>query len=335
MQSTKLINIILLVVIAALGLFAYLEPGEKKDSPKHSIATVDTSTLETFTLRNKADIVFEKKEGHWQLAAPFRAPTNEIRVNQLLDISKSGSEAQYTLKPEDLAKFEMDKPKATLVLGNTTLNFGGSDPINMRRYVQNGDTLYLVNDDFFHHLMAQPTDYVDKKLIPENARIKAFEIPGLKASIGEGGKWLREPEGKQPDLAELAILWSTARAIEVRKLDKPVTGDPVKITPTEGNPIDFIIQQREPEVILARPDLGLSFYLPDETAQQLLNLPRKEAEPAKDLGPDDTAPSQEEDPDEAMHHEDMDEDGESAPETGEDDDKGPAQADSPKASTKP
>ena len=211
------------------------------------------------------------------------------------------------MKAEDLAKFELDKPKATLILGNTTLAFGGSDPINMRRYVQSGDTLYLANDDFFHHLSAAATDYVDKKLLPENAKLREIQLPGLKATLGQDGKWSREPAGDKPDLSELATLWTTARAIDVKRLAGPAKGDPVHIGLAEGGAVDFVIVQRDPEPILARQDLGLQYELTGETARQLLNLP-KAAPQAGQLPSDEEA-----------GHEDEEETGEAPPEAGEDD----------------
>ncbi|CAL1238868.1 DUF4340 domain-containing protein [Candidatus Methylocalor cossyra] len=283
MRSRIILNLALLVVVAILGALAFFEPFKKKPE-SIPIATVDENALTTLTLKNKDTITFEKKDGHWRLVAPFAAPANDTRVRQLIDIAKANSDARYPLKPEDRAKFGLDKPKASLVLGSTTLVFGDSDPINMRRYVEVGDTLHLVNDDFFHHLTAAATDYVDKKLLPENAKVKEIVIPGLKAVLGPDGKWTREPPGDgKPDLGELATLWSTARAIEVKRLEKPAQGDPVRIGLAEGGPVEFVIVQREPDVILARPALGLTYELTGDTARQLLNLP-KAAPPAPPPG---------------------------------------------------
>jgi hypothetical protein len=287
MKSRLTLNLALLAIVAILGGLAFFEPGKKKIEPA-PIASVDENALTAITLKNKDTIVFEKKDGHWRLTAPIQAPANEIRVRQLIDIAKAGSEADYPVKAEDLAKFELDKPKATLILGNVTLDFGGSDPINMRRYVRAGDTLHLVNDDFFHHLTASATDYVDKKLLPESAKVKEIVIPGLKATLGQDGKWTQEPPDAKANLPELASTWATARAIDVRRLDKPAQGDTVKIGLGEGNPIEFVIVQREPDLVLARQDMGLQYELTGETARQLLNLPKTEPQAGKPQLPGDT-----------------------------------------------
>lgn len=310
MKSRLLLNLVLALIIGVLGALAFFEPGKKK--PENTpLATMDENALTTITLKNKDTIVFEKKDGHWRLTAPFQAPANDIRVQQLIDIAKSNVEVEYPVKGEDLAKFELDKPQATLVLGTTTLVFGGSDPINMRRYVRIGDKLDLVNDDFFHHLTASATDYVDKKLLPENAKIKELAIPGLNASLGADGKWTREPADSKLNPAEIAALWTTARAIDVKRLEQPAQGDPVRIVLTEGNPVEFVVAQREPELMLARPDLGLKYELMAETARALLGLPK--AEPQAGKRPGDTPGAA---ADEDTESEDR---GEEPPEAGEDD----------------
>jgi hypothetical protein len=292
MKKKLALNLALLAIILGLAALAYFEPG-KDVVNRGTLAAVDEASLSKITLENRETMVFEKKDGHWRLTAPFQAPVNEIRVGQLIAIAKAEPEADYPLQADNLAKFELDKPKARLTLGTTTLVFGGSDPINMRRYVQVGGTLHLVNDDFFHHLQAAATDYVDKKLLPEGARVTGIAIPGLKATQGQDGKWTREPAGAKPDLSELASLWATARAIDVKRPEGAIKGDPVRITLAEGNPVDFLVVQREPDLILARPDLGLQFELTGETARQLLNLPRPAPGPAEPPSPapgDEAAP---------------------------------------------
>lgn len=274
MNSRLILNLILLVSVLILGGVAFFEPGKIQPETK-PLVVLDEKSLTSITLKNKETIALEKLNGHWSLTAPFKAPANEIRVRQLIDIAKSNSEARYPLDPNNLAPFELDKPKAVLTLGTARFAFGGTDPINMRRYVEVGDSLHLVSDDFFHHLTAAATDYVDKKLLPEGAKIREILIPGLKASLGSDGKWIREPPGDSADgMGDLLTTWSSARAIEVKREDKPATGDIIRVGLSEGHSIEFVIVQRQPDLVLARRDLGLLYAITTETANQLLNQPK-------------------------------------------------------------
>jgi len=295
MKSRLLLNLVLVCVVAALALVAVFEPG--KDKPKSNpLTSIEESGVESFTLRNQETIEFERKNGGWWLKSPFVAPANEIRVRQLLDIARSDTDAQYPVSLDDLPKFELDKPKVSMTLGDTTILFGGSDPIDMRRYVLIGSTLYLVRDDFFHHLNAKAIDYVDKKLLAEGAKITSIAIPGLKATLDEGGRWLFEPPVGDASAVSAALLnaWQSARAIDVQRWDKPEGGEPIRIGLADGTAVEFTLVKREPELILARKDWGLKYELVGAVAKQLLNEKAPD-EPAKEPEDDEAAPDDEDD----------------------------------------
>lgn len=290
MQSKTVLNSILLVVIAALALVVYLDPG-KEQQKTDSLTNIDPESLTHFELQNTVNLVFDRQDEHWRIVAPIQAPANDGRIKQLLELTQVESRASYPLKPEDLAKFGLDKPKAILKLGQATLVFGGSDPIDMNRYVQVGDTLHLIPDDAYRHLIASPTDFVDKKLLPEEAKLQTLTLPGLKARHGDKGQWVIEPQGDASAMAELASAWQTARAVEVESLTQAVKGDVVQIGLADGK-IEFVILQRDPDLILARPDWKLQYVIPDDTGKRLLSLQK----PTED---DDRV----EDADEAQPHE--------------------------------
>jgi len=283
MRSKTILNLMLLGVIASLGVIAYLEPG-KKPEVTETLAKLDANQITEITLKNKETIVFQKKEGVWRLSEPFPAPVNQIRINQLVDIASSQSLVHYPIKPDEYARFDLVNPLATLTLGGKTLNFGGVDPINLRRYVRIDDTLHLVNDDFFHHLNAIATDFVDKRLLPEGAKVNEISVPGVKVSLNDDGKW-SDNNGKQ-DYAEWALIWATSRAIDVKRLSSNSTGEVIHIGLLGRDPIDFTIIKREGGLILGRTDLGLQFELTSETAKSLLMAPLRQV-----LSKDSSPPS--------------------------------------------
>jgi len=289
MKPRLLVNLGLLALIAVLATIAILKPG-KNEVESTPLLALDLQGLNRVTLKNKETLVFEKKEGLWNLTAPFVAPVNQVRVGQLLDITKAVSEANYSVQPDDLAQFGLDTPQAVLGLDDMTLQFGSTDPIKMRRYVRIGETLHLVEDNFFHHLTASASDYVDKRLIPERAKIREIQLPDLKATRDQQGQWTVEPNAKTgTDLAELTSVWATARAIEVKRWNPVAEGEPIRIGFTEGPTLEFVIINKSPELVLGRKDLGLQYTLTAETSRELLNLPKpkSEAEPESDSDHDE------------------------------------------------
>ena len=281
MKPKLWLNLGLLAVLALLAGVAFFEPGKEQAKTVY-LTDIDLDAVERFELRNQENLVFEKQNGQWRLAAPFAAPANEIRVRQLLNTAKAESQARYPLKAEEAAKFGLDRPKAVLTLGQTRLVFGGQEPIDMLRYVQAGDTLHLVADDFSRQLNARATDYVDKKLLPEDARLREIALPGLAAKLDDKGRWTQQPPGDAAALAELANAWQSARAIEVRRRDLPAAGEPVRLVLAAGAAVEFVIDEREPDLLLARPDWKLEYLIPGEAGKRLLGLQKPGAEDGKE-----------------------------------------------------
>lgn len=289
MKSRLMLNLAMLALIAILGLVIYLKPG-KKAVESTPLLTLDPQTITHITLQNREVIGFDKdaRDGLWRLSTPFAAPANQVRIGQLLDIVRASTVAHYPVKPDELAQFGLDKPEATLSFGDTVLQFGGTDPINMRRYVRLGDTLHLVDDNFFHHLTAHATDYVDKRLLPEGSRIMEIQLPGLKATRNADNQWQAEPamdENKAEkkddkkkgddliDLGELASAWAGARAIEVRRQPENVIGETIRIGLANGPAVEYVIMSKQPELTLLRKDLGLAYVMTSEISRELLNQP--------------------------------------------------------------
>ena len=275
------LNLVLLIVLATLIGVAFFEPGKEEASTVY-LTEIDGDTINRFELKNQENLVFEKKEGHWWLSSPFQAPANEIRIRQLLNIAKAESHARYPVKSEELVKFELDKPKAELNFGQTMLRFGGSEPIDMRRYVQIGYTLHLVDDDFSQQLLAKATDFVDKKLLPEDAKIKELSLPNLNAKLGDKGQWKIEPPSDASGMSELVNAWQSARAIEVNRFEGQAQGDKIQIGLVNSANVEFLILQREPDLLLVRQDWKLQYMVAGESGKRLLGIQKPTAENEKE-----------------------------------------------------
>lgn len=280
MQKRLLVNLLLLLVALVLGAIVFFEPGKDEQHEPVRLTELDEAAIDRFALINETGaIAFEKREGHWWLAAPFSAPANDIRVGQLLAITHAASATHYPLDPNDLAKFELDKPKASITLGDVKIVFGGVDPIDLRRYVWVDKTLHLVDDDFSHHISAPATDYVERKLLPEASKPSALLLPSLKLTQDKDGVWQVEPPNNPAasGAQDLITAWQTVRAIDVKQLTQPAQGDVVHIDFSDHAPVEFVILKSEPDLILARTDWGLQYQITAENATQLLTLIAKPA----------------------------------------------------------
>ncbi len=265
-------NLLLLILIVALALVAQFRPGKPKDVPPVWLLDIDTSSIDRIELLRPDAILLERKAGTWLLTAPIEAPANPLRIEQLLDITKSKSEVQYSMKDLKRAPFGLDKPLAILKLNDHVMMFGGTDPLSFRRYVEIGETLHLVSDGFSHHLTAQATDYVQKKLVADEVRIKSLTLPGLKIEQTAEGSLLVSPPRSGLDAKELLSAWQSARAIEVQRGDPKMLGETIRLELSSGVTTEFVVVQKSPELVLLRRDLGLTFLMTPETSKDLLGV---------------------------------------------------------------
>lgn len=287
-MKTKLwLNLSLLALIGVFALLAAFEPGKKK-AETMPLALLDTTAVKKIEISGKETLSLEKKEGHWSLTAPFQAPANDHRVELLLKIPATASSASYPAVTGELARFGLAPAGTVLRLDDLTLEFGDSDPIQQQRYVKIGETLHLAEDNFHHHLTAPATDYVEKKLLPEDPDLRKIELPGLVLTREDGGKWRSEPPQDPPNpLYELVDAWKYARAYDVKRheaKDAP-SGESISVTLGQGEPVEFGIVRRTPELVLLRADWGLEFHLSEETSKSLLTLKAPEAEKKPDPAP--------------------------------------------------
>jgi hypothetical protein len=95
------------------------------------------------------------------------------------------------------------------------------------------------------------------------------------------GRWAIEPE--QNKLSADAINkwieeWRQAQALHIGRYERQ-KGRGEIVLQFEGAPreLHYLIVSREPEFVLARPDIGMQYHLMEDQARQLLSLPSPSA----------------------------------------------------------
>lgn len=282
MNKRNLVNLVLLLAVAGLGLLAWLEPGKDAAPAPVKITALDPTTVQRIRIERPNDTVeMVRSEARWRLSAPVTAPANSIRADTIANIATIESLSQQAIAGLDLAAYGLAEPKARLWLDDTLIDFGGSTPLDNRRYVRVGDTLHLIPDLRYYQLIGHWTGYLSLRLLDEGTALERIDLPQL-TLVNQEGSWLPEPKPNQwsADAATaLAQRWLNVQALEVQEHKDAVHGDEVHLHLSgQEQPVRFIIAAREPDLVLVRPDLGLAYHLVASQAQELLEL----ASPAAD-----------------------------------------------------
>ncbi|HEY0635177.1 MAG TPA: DUF4340 domain-containing protein [Gammaproteobacteria bacterium] len=291
--SRTLLNLGLLALVALLALLALYEPGKEKPVEEPALVALNSDGISSLRIvrANGETIVLERPQGTWRMSEPLAIGVNDYRISSLLRITELKSLGQFAAAPESLAQYGLDAPNATLVINGTTrLDFGNSTPIDQRRYVRIGDTIHLITDNYYYHLIGTPTTYASNSLLDNNSAPLRLDLPGLLLAQQEG-KWSATPQPADFSVDQITQLidhWRHAQALEVAPYDGR-KGEMVRITLTGSDePLVFLVTERTPELILARPDLKIQYHLPASSVAELLTL--KPLPAAPDTGQETPAP---------------------------------------------
>ena len=276
MQRHKL-NLVLAVSAVALAAAVFFS--QKKEEKSAPLTPLTGSTLNRVIIEHPGSpaIVLSKQDARWQLDAPVKAEADPFETNAFAALATQ--EVKSTLDPAqvNLKDLGLDPPAYSVMLNDQKLAFGGTDPIQSRRYILAKGKVALVDDPPGTALDADYSDLVSKALLSEKAQIQSIALPGQSIARAADGKgWTLTPEHADigADARQKFIDgWKSAHAMWNAALPKnSAKGDAVTVTLKDGTALKFIVTARDPQFVIARPDLGVSYTLSKQLVDELLKL---------------------------------------------------------------
>jgi hypothetical protein len=271
------LNLILLALAVALGLAVYWGGPEEAIKPPLTALAPEAITRIEIEHPGAELIRLEKQDGRWQLTAPVSARADSFEVNAVLGLASL--EVQKTLSPGevDLAALGLAPSRYRVRFNDVSLELGGSEPLQYRRYVRRGEDVLLVNDPPSAALDADFSDLVSKALLPPGAVVQGLSLPGLNLSRGEQGWQARGPQATgatAEQMQTLAQSWQNASAMwNAPETESRPEGEPLTVRLDDGSELRFVLLAREPQLLLSRPDLRVRYTLSRALADELLQLP--------------------------------------------------------------
>jgi hypothetical protein len=288
MSTRTLLNLVLLLAVFGLALLAWLTPGVKPgETPQPIVRKLAPTQIERISVERlgREPLAFLKRDGHWFLRAGNRElPAAEFQISALLRLLEASSTRRYPAASLDLASLGLEPPQARVTMNDSDFRFGTAEALNNRRYVQVGDDVYLIDDQYQHLLNADWSNFVSRQLLEGRGAITRIEMPGMTLSYARDGHWRIDPE--RPDVSADAVQtlvenWQNATALFTRRYaggpDEAKGGETITLrTRDSDQPLVLRIVARSPDLVLARPDWGIQYQLPDTEADRLLTLPHPE-----------------------------------------------------------
>jgi hypothetical protein len=269
-----LVNGLLALVIGVSLLLGYRDQsGSEARNPITSLKPADVMSV-TIQLGDE-HIVLRRSADQWLIESPVQWPARSITIERILGITVSESEASMAATGIDLSALGLQDPKVTLSLNDTRIFFGTTNNIDNRRYLMIGTTIYLLADVHLPFFSQGIIGLIDKRLLPPSIPLQTFELAERKLSRDGTDNWQSSPATDIPAdrLNQFVNNWQTleAPAVKIFKqsgkpLEKMIAGL------EDGSEIEFLLMSIYPELVIARPDLGVEYHFHERQQQELLSF---------------------------------------------------------------
>ena len=265
MSQRFLINLGLLFCIIGLAVFLTSDRDDEVVEQVVTLTDIDPENIHVIHIerRDLDDIIFQKQGDHWDMQSPFNLPANSSRIKVMLKLLQAHSYDHFSAPDNDLTPYMLAVPAVSIVLNDTRIAFGDTSPLEEKlRYVLVKDTVHIINDSLFHQLQTSATFFLNPKLIPPDAKIKTVHLPELTIDNTENGK---------VSVAHHQIInaWKQMESVSVRNYEEMEPIDTIKLELTSGEIIEFIILSARPNLILARPDMGIQYHISNTDSDSL------------------------------------------------------------------
>jgi hypothetical protein len=263
MSKRWLINYVLIVLIflfTFIGNRFNVETGYK---PVNQITSLKLQDINRITIQTADDnMSLTRAGGQWQIEAPIQWLANNITIERILGIANSETDSRLSADEIDLATIGLQFPKAILTLNDTRILFGATNNIGKRRYLLINSTVYLLSDSHLPFMTNGIKGLIDQRLLPRALALSSLKLGQLDISRTTTGGW-QDSDGTSPanQLNTLIANWQTLQATKIRPFQK-ASAPRQKITAEleNGIHIEFFLMSIKPEIIIARPDLGLQYH---------------------------------------------------------------------------
>jgi hypothetical protein len=274
MKQSFWLNIALLAGVALAGVFVYLRP-PAGGPVEHAVSGLAPASATSVRIERPGTdaVVVEKKDGAWFLVAPFAARADDFMVQRLLEILQARTAHRFAAT--GLARFDLEKPRARLVIDGQGFDFGLLNEISREQYVRTGEAVYALSARYGLALPVRPEALASRRLLAPGETPVRIAPPGFSVTrSGEG--WVLEPaptHRSQDDVNRWVEEWRAASAVRIEPHRHGEAREAVRIDLADGRTLEVGVLGRTPEVVLLRPEQRLQYHFVAEVGKRLLSPP--------------------------------------------------------------
>jgi hypothetical protein len=274
MRRTWITMIVMLALVAGLGLWLWLRPAAVKPARERvSTSSPDSARELRIEWPGKAVIAMKKDGGAWRIVAPHTGRAEPLQVERILSLLEATSE--LALPANDLARFELDQPRARITVDGRDYALGGTNPLTGSMYLQRGDKVLLVEPRYAGVIPADPQSLNDRRMLAAHETPVAFSFPQFKVAQ-QVGKWQVTPadaELSQDDILRWVEGWRLAAALRAEPVEGRAPVSHIAVDLRDGRRIAIGVTEQSGEIAFTRYDEHMRYYFFANGARRLLAPP--------------------------------------------------------------
>lgn len=294
MQSRLLVNLGLLLLVAALGYLVFTSNDKDSDAAR-VLTNIKAESINTITIRHNNRVTnIEKTNGHWQITSPVNIAANDFRIGTILKLLSTASYADYAADSLEPGKYKLEPADTSITFNKLQIDFGMINPINNYRYVKVNNRIHLIDDHHYPLLSSQPGTLVARTLLPADSKINKLVLPEQTLALNSKEIWRSTKEISADAVVETLNNWRNTEAFGVHDYFERKSLGAIKVyIDNVYEPIQFFITDVDPWLIIARPDIKLEYHFNLELYDSLLRpgakkeLPDEFSEQSESVSPEE------------------------------------------------
>ena len=271
MRRQAWVNLGLALGVVALSWLVFFKSTAMGNAAGYKLSTLSSAQIDQINIAvaNRPRIVLRKNQNTWFIDEPFHARADPIRVESLLGALSAQSEKRFS--PQDLARYELDKPLAQLQLGEQTFAFGGVQALSNQLYVLTRGAVYLISPVYFVDITKPATNFISKQLLDAQEIPIAFEFPHYTLTR-QNGTWRMTPQAAsftQDNANILADEWTHAQANATSQPPNFKATERITLRFASGKSLILLAAQQGQEWVVLRQGTPLAYHFTLDAAQHL------------------------------------------------------------------
>jgi len=272
-----LVNGLLFLVIGISVLMGYRDQVQSSGDTKDSVTALNPADITRLKIQfaGKNPVELRKSAEQWFIESPLQWPAHGTTLEIITGVASSEFDSSIEVGDIDLAALGLSDPQVIVTLDDTRIAFGTTNNIGERRYLMTGSKIYLLADVHLPFILQGIPGLIDRRLLPPLIPLNSLNLGTERLTLDDAGNWQSGSESEIPvaQLNQLVHQWQMLKAPSVKRFQ--TAGLPLRKIVAgleDGSKIEFLLMSIYPELVIARPGLGVQYHFGEKQHRQLFEF---------------------------------------------------------------